>query len=69
MLQLTTDSWRLMGILKLGKINGRYHNRYQSVPPSSGIPPECVSFLIGKGRISAAFLDPKDVVEYLKGSW
>ena len=68
-LQLTTDSWRLKGILLIGKINGRYHNRYQSVPPGSGITPDCVSFLIGKGRISAAFLEPEDVVRDLKGSW
>lgn len=68
-LQLTTDSWRLKGILLIGKINGRYHNRYQSVPPGSGITPDCVSFLIGKGRISAAFLEPEDVVQDLKGSW
>lgn len=69
MLQLTIDSWRLKGILLIGKINGRYYNRYQSVPPGSGITPDCVSFLIGKGRISAAFLEPEDVVRDLKGSW
>lgn len=69
-LQLTTDSWFLMKVLKMGGINGRYHNRYQSVPPGSGITPDCVSFLIGKNRLRFfTYLSPESVVEDLKGSW
>lgn len=68
-LQLTTDSWFLMKVLKMGRINGRYHKN-PFVAMEGDDTPDRVSFLIGKNRLRFfTYLSPGSVVEDLKGSW
>ena len=68
-LQLTTDSWFLMKVLKMGRINGRYH-KDPFVAMEGDDTPDRVSFLIGKNRLRFfTYLSPGSVVEDLKGSW